>query len=37
MQKGERQPYSQEEIRETISKAQEKTGELRELLEEACN
>ena len=37
MQKGERQPYSQEEIQDTISKAQEKTGELRELLDEACN
>ena len=37
MQKGERQPYSQEEIQDTISKAQEKTEELRELLEEACN
>lgn len=37
MQKGERQPYSQEEIQDTISKAQEKTGELRELLDEACS
>ncbi|WEL23434.1 exosome complex protein Rrp42 [Candidatus Nanohalovita haloferacivicina] len=37
MQKGERQPYSQQEIRETIDKAEEKTEEIRELLEEACN
>ncbi|QKQ98292.1 exosome complex protein Rrp42 [Candidatus Nanohaloarchaea archaeon] len=36
MQKGEMQPYSQQEIRDTIEKAEEKTEELRELLDEAC-
>jgi exosome complex component RRP42 len=35
MQKGEMQPYSQEEIRETLEQAQEKTEMLREKLHEA--